>query len=148
MATTNIGAKVYISDSVTNSDLDQAGFEALTWIELPNVGNHGDSGISQNVVNYSTYGNQVVLKGKGEADAGSPVIECLDEASAGMTAFEAAAVFDNFDSYSTKFEWADGTIEYNRGLVMGPMNMKGANQDFRRVSFTVGNQQAPVKVRP
>ena len=81
---------------------------------------------------------------KGEADAGSPVVEFLDVASAGMTALLVASDVDNSDSYAFKIEWPDGTIEFNRGIVTGPMRLKGGNEDFKRVSFTLGFSQTPV----
>ena len=60
-----------------------------------------------------------MCKGKGEADAGSPVIEFLDVPSAGMTAMLAAAVVDHQNSYAFKTECSDGSKEYNRGIVTG-----------------------------
>lgn len=144
--TTNFGGKFYISPSVQNSDLDLAGFQAISgWIELPNVSTIGPTGIDQNVVTYPTWGNKTVQKGKGQADAGSPDVECLDVASAGKDAFVAAGAVDNGDNYAFAIEWEDGSIEYNRGLVMGPVKPKGGNEDFKRLTFTLGLQQPPVE---
>lgn len=141
---TNFGGKLYISTTVQNEDLELAGFQGLSWTELPNVGNIGETGVSQSPTTFSTWGRQVVLKGKGEADAGNPEVTVLDLPSAGMTAFLAAAASNNQDNYAFKIEWSDGSIEYNRGLVMGPRLPKGANSDFKRAVFTLANQQEPV----
>lgn len=144
--TTNFGGKLYISPSPQNSDLDLAGFQAISgWIQLPNVGNIDQTGIDQNVVTYPTWDKLVVAKGKGQADAGSPTVECLDVESAGKDAFVAAAAPDNTDNYAIAIEYADGSIEYNRGLVMGPVRLKGANEDFKRLQFVLGLQQAAVE---
>ena len=67
-------------------------------------------------------------------------------ASAGMTAMLAAADVSVTDSYAFKITWADGSIEYNRGVVTGPRRPKGANEDFKRVSFRLGLSQQPVTV--
>ena len=143
---TNFGAVFSISTTAQNSDLTESGFDALSYTEVPNLGNHGDSGVSQNIVSFSTWGNNVTNKGKGEADAGSPVVEFLDIASAGMTLMEAAADVDNANNYAFKVEWADGSIEYNRGLVTGPTRMKGGNEDFKRLQFNLGYNQVAVVV--
>ena len=141
---TNFGGIFSISDAAENSDLDLAAFALVTYIVVPNIGSHGDSGVSQNVVSYSTWDRNVASKGKGEADAGSPAVEFLDVSSLGMDQLLIAADVDMSDSYAFKVEWPDGTIEYNRGVVTGPMRMKGGNEDFKRLSFTLGFSQQPV----
>jgi hypothetical protein len=143
---TNLAGKFWISTSAENADLDQSGFDALGYVQVPNLGTHGDTGMDQNVVSYSTWDKTVLQKGKGEANAGDPDVEFLDVTSAGMTAMEAAAVVTVTDSYAFKVEWADGSLEYNRGVVTGPRRPKGANEDFKRVIFKLGLQQAPVLV--
>ena len=141
---TNFGGSFSISDSAENADLDLAAFALLTYVPVPNIGSHGDSGVSQNVVSYSTWDRNVTSKGKGEADAGSPTVEFLDVTSAGMTALLIAAAVDMTDSYAFKVEWPDGSIEYNRGIVTGPQRMKGGNEDFKRLTFTLGFSQTPI----
>lgn len=143
---TNFGGKFYISTTAQNEDLNQAQFANLTYEEVPNLGTSGDTGVSQNIISYSTWGRNVICKGKGEADAGSPDVEFLDVASAGMDLMLAAASVNNQNNYAFKYEWTDGSIEYNRGLVTGPTLMKGGNEDFKRVSFNLGLQQEPVLV--
>ena len=142
---TNFGGTFAITAIAANADVaDLAAYEALVYTEVPNVGTMGDSGVSQNVVSYSTWDRNVAAKGKGEADAGSPSVEFLDVSSAGMTIMETNAAVDNSDSYAFKFEWPDGTTEYNRGIVTGPMRLKGGNEDFKRVSFNLGFSQVPI----
>lgn len=143
---TNFGGKFYISTTAQNEDLNQSQFANLTYEEVPNLGTHGDTGVSQNIISYSTWSRNVICKGKGEADAGSPDVEFLDVASAGMDLMLAAASVNNQNNYAFKIEWTDGSIEYNRGLVTGPTLMKGGNEDFKRVSFNLGLQQEPVSV--
>jgi hypothetical protein len=141
---TNFGGSFSISTTAENSDLDLAAFALLTYTPVPNIGSHGDSGVSQNVVSYSTWDRNVTSKGKGEADAGSPAVEFLDVVSAGMTAMLAAADVNEPDSFAFKVLWPDGSIEYNRGIVTGPQRMKGGNEDFKRLTFTLGFSQQPI----
>ena len=143
---THSGLVIGISTTVANDDLDLSGFESLTYENLPSVGNAGDTGISQNIINYSTLDRTTICKGKGEANAGDPTIEALDVGSAALDLFEAAAVTSNGNNYAFKYEWPDGSIEYNRGLVTGPARMKGGNEDFKRIMFNLGFQQSPVVV--
>ena len=148
MSITNMGGTFSVSTTNENTTLDATGFEALTYTAVGNIGNMGDTGISQNAVSYSTWDQPVLQKGKGEANAGDPTIEFLDAPSAGMTLMLAAAAFDDTDNRAFKIEWADGTIEYNRGLVMGPTRPKGGNEDFKRLVFSLGMQQPPVLTTP
>lgn len=143
---TNLAGVLSISTTATPDDLDASGFDGLVYTQLPNVGNIGDTGISQNVVNFPTWDRAVLCKGKGQADAGDPTVETLDVPSAGMDLFLAAAAYDNANAYAFKIIWSDDSIEYNRGLVMGPSRPKGGNEDFKRVIFTLGLLQPPVLV--
>ena len=142
---TNFGGTFSVTAIAANVDVaDLAAYEALVYTEVPNVGSFGDTGVSQNVVSYSTWDRNVAAKGKGEADAGSPAVEFLDVTSAGMTILLTNAAVDMSDSFAFKIEWPDGTTEYNRGIVTGPMRLKGGNEDFKRVSFNLGFSQVPI----
>lgn len=144
---TNFGGSFAISNApVGCDDLDLSDFASLSYVEVPNMGTHGDTGISQNLVNYSTWDRSVIRKGKGEADAQNPDVEFLDVPSAGMDLMLAAAAVSNGENYAFRVTWTDGSVEYNRGLVTGPLRLKGANEDFKRVQFTLGLQQEPVTV--
>lgn len=142
--TTNLQGKFYISDAPRNEDAELSDYQAATWVQLPNIGNVGDTGVDQETSSYSTWDRPVLAKGKGEADAGNPEVECLDVPSPGMTAMLAASAVSNQDNYMFKLVWADGSVEFNRGLVLGPRLPKGANNEFKRAVFTLGLQQEPV----
>jgi hypothetical protein len=143
---THSGLVIGISTTVENDDVDLSTVEGLSYENLPSVGNAGDTGVTQNIINYSTLDRQVICKGKGEANAGDPTIEALDVPSAALDLFVAAAATDNSDNYVIRYQWPDGSYEYNRGLITGPQRMKGGNEDFKRIMFTCGNQQAPIVV--
>lgn len=143
---TNFGGTFSISNTAQNDDLTVSEFEGLSYTQVPNVSTIGDTGTDQNVVSYSTWDRSVICKGKGEANAGDPDLEFQDVESAGMDLMLAAAAHDNTNSYAFKIEWADGSKEYNRGLVLGPRLPKGGNEDFKRVVFTLGLNQIVERV--
>ena len=151
MARTNIGTKFYIaveSDGTTpdpqNSDLTASGFGGLTWAQVPNMGTHGDTGVQQNTASYPTWDQPLVEQQKGQATGISSDREFLDEQSDGMTAMKAAASVTDQNNYAFKLLAVDGSIEYNRGIVMGPSYPKGSSEDFARVVFTIALNQEPV----
>jgi hypothetical protein len=142
---TNFGGTFSVTAIAANVDVaDLAAYEALVYTEVPNVGSFGDSGVTQNVVSYSTWDRNVAAKGKGEADAGSPTVEFLDVSSAGMAIMLTNSAVNNSDSFAFRVVWPDGTSEYNRGIITGPMRMKGGNEDFKRLTFTLGFSQEPI----
>lgn len=141
---TNFGGTVSISTTAVSTQPDLAAAEALTYTELPNVGSHGDTGITQNMPTYSTWGRTVICKQKGEATAQDFDIEALYVDSAAIDTWTAAAAPTNKNSYVVKTEWPDGSTEYNWGPIAGPSYPKGGNEDFRRVVYTVGANMVPV----
>lgn len=143
-STTNIGAQFFISTLPVTSELDEVGYWLLEYVQVPNVGNMGDTGVTQNLVSYPTWDRQVLCKGKGQADAGDPAIEFGDTPSTGMSLMVTAGAADNADNYAFKIVWPDDSVEFNQGLVTGPQYLKGSNEDFKRVLFTLGLQYAPV----
>ena len=140
---TNFGGTFSISTTTEDADLTLSEFEGLVYTEVPNLVTCDPTGITQNVVSDSTWDRPVVCKGKGEANAGDPNIEFQDVASAGMDLMLAAAAYDNTNNFAFKFLWADGSEEYDRGLVTGPQRTKGGNEDFKHTIFTLGLQQPP-----
>ena len=156
MALTQAGAKFYIATDVSdqpvpqNADLDAAGFGALTWTEVSQVGNVGETGTSTNVVSYDTLDTDVTQKGKGISNAGDPDIECARVATdLGQIAMRTAAL--TTDSYAFKYELdnsggTNGTIYYNRGLITGPSRSNGGNEDFDLETYTLGLNQREVVV--
>ncbi len=140
---TNFGGVFAISTTTENDDLTISEFTALSYTDVPNLVTHDPTGVTQNIVSDSTWDRPVICKGKGEANAGDPNCEFQDAPSAGMDLIVAAAAYDNTSNYAFEITWADGSIEYNRGLVTGPQRTKGGNEDFKHVIFTLGLQQPP-----
>ena len=75
-ANSNAGSKLFVSADPQPADLTQAQYEALTWVEVKLVGNHGETGSNTNILTYDTWDTDVIQKAKGITDAGSPAVEC------------------------------------------------------------------------
>lgn len=150
MSRTNIGGKLYIhgtgsTPTALNSDQSKGDFDGLSdWIEIPNVGNIGDTGVDQNMVTYPVWGSALAVQLKGNATGAQAEIRVLHIESNGLDALKAAAAVTNLNNYGLKIEWPDGHIEYNRGVVGAPSFSKGANEDFSEAIFMVALNQEPV----
>lgn len=152
-ANTNSQSKLFVCPNPQNSALTKTDFEALDWVEIGSVGSIGETGTSTNILNYDTWNDTVIQKGKGLSDAGSPVIECARVPSdPGQLILQEAATVGLNNNYAFKTERADGTtldngsVMYNRGLVTGPTLPGGRNEDFDLIMFTLGLQQEQIIV--
>lgn len=153
---THAGAKLYVCATPQPDDLDAAGFAALTWVQVKGVGSHGETGTTTNILTYDTWDTDVVQKAKGMSNAGDPEVEVArDPDDAGQDILRTAAG-TNFN-YAFKIEGTDKpnnlsgskpTIRYNRGLVAGPREPNGRNEDFDLEVFTLALQQKQIKVDP
>lgn len=149
------GSKIYVCATEQNADLDQTGYEALTWVEVGSVGRLGDFGSTSNVSGYNTFADKVSQKQKGTADAGDPEIECASVYNdAGQVILRTFGDPLNADNMAIKIERNDApsgmtnTIHYSRGVVSGPRNPGGGDDDFELEVFTVHLNQLPVRVNP
>jgi len=155
MANTNAASKIYICATAQNSELDQTGYEALTWVEITGIGRRGEIGKNTNIVNYNTWDTNVIQKAKGMTDAGSPELEVARSATdAGQILLRTAAAVGHNSNYAFKEVRADGvsgatgTVIYNRGLVVGPKRPGGGNEDFDLEIFMLAFQQEEIVVAP
>lgn len=139
------GDKLFISTTVQNSDLDEAGFEGLSYTQVKNVGSIGEYGITTNMLSYDVYDRAVSLKAKGITNAGDPQVEVArDDADAGQQAMRTSGEPTYYDAHAFYVLKQDGSIDYLRGLVAGPVSPNGRNEDFDLHRFTLGLVQAPV----
>lgn len=156
MANSNAGGKLYIAVDVSgdaevhNTDLSEAQYDALTWLEVKQMGSHGETGSNTNILTYDTWDTTVSQKSKGITNAGDPEIEVARVGTdPGQLQMRAAAQTKH--SYAFKLEHDDslgtnGTIKYNRGVVTGPRHPNGRNEDFNLEIFALGlNQEEIVK---
>jgi hypothetical protein len=154
-ANANAASRLFVSSTAQNSELDQSGYEALTWVEIKAIGSLGEVGTSTNVLTYDTWDTTVTQKAKGISDAGSPELEVARLSSdAGQDILRTAGAVGNNNNYAFKELRADGTtadngtVIYNRGLVSGPKRPRGRNEDFDVEVFTLMFQQAEIVVDP
>lgn len=155
MANSNAASKLYICATAQNNDLDQSGYEALTWVEIKGIGSLGERGKMTNVLTYPTWDNTVTQKAKGLTDAGSPELELARlPTDAGQVLLRAASAVGNNNNYAFKEVRADGavgasgTIIYNRGLVVGLKRAGGRNEDFDLETYTLAFVQEEIVVNP
>lgn len=154
MANTQKDVTLSICTTPQPDDLTEAGFEALVYVAIGQVGSVGETGLSTNILTYDTLTTAVSQKAKGISDAGSPEIEVARNYNdAGQVALRNAAA-TNFN-YAFKLERNDApdasttnTVIYNRGLVIGPRRPNGRNEDFDLEIFQLALQQAEVVVNP
>lgn len=155
MAKTLAGSKLYVCATAQNSDLNAAAFAALTWVEVGNVGNIGQTGTETNLVSYNELSTLVTQKAKGVADGGSPPIECArNPTDAGQIIMRTISSNTDTNNYAFKHEKNDApsgftnTIHYYRGVCVGPTRPNGGVEDFDLEVFMLGLNQAEVTVDP
>lgn len=153
---THAGSKLYVCATAQPDELDVTEYGALTWVQVGGVGSVGETGSNTNILSYDTWDDEAVQKAKGMTDAGSPEVEVArDPDDAGQDILRTAA--DTNLIYAFKIEGTDvpdanpastPTIRYNRGLVVGPREPNGRNEDFDLEVFTLGLVQKQIKVDP
>lgn len=153
-ANTNAGGKLYVCATPQQNDLSQAAYEALAWVEVKGIGNHGETGASTNILNYDTWDTIVIQKAKGTTNAGDPEVEVARIPSDPGQIIMRNAAKTNFN-YAFKMvkndkATIDGTptVLFNRGLVTGPKRPHGRNEDFDLEVFTLALNQLEIVVDP
>jgi hypothetical protein len=148
----NSGSVVSICTTPQPTDLDAAGYAALTWVTIAGVGSFGEAGLTTNILTYDTWESTVTQKTKGMSNAGDPTIEVARQPSnSGQDALRAAALTRFV--YAIRIERSDkpdatgtNTKIYNRGIISGPVRPFGRNEDFDLEVFTLGFVQREVIV--
>lgn len=149
MAKSNKGTTLWVCATAQPSDLDQAGFEALPWVQVKQVGSIGETGPNTNILTYDTLDTEVSQKAKGITNAGDPPIEVARVPDdPGQVIMRTAGAPSNDDSFAFKIVKLDTTTIYNRGIVTGPMRPNGRNEDFDLETYTLGLVQVEVVVNP
>lgn len=154
MSNTNSGAILSFCITPKPTELSQAEYSALVWLQIKKVGSMDAIGTDTNVLSYDTWDQDVTDKGKGMSNAGDPTVELSRQADdAGQVALRAAAKTKY--KYAFKVERQDApdatysnTIIYNRGIVMGPTRPQGRNEDFDLEVFKLGFVQLEIIVDP
>jgi len=150
MSETNLNGSIAIaaeSDGTTpdpqNTDLSGSAFAALNFVDIPNLGNLGDTGVSQTANSYDTWDQPLVVQQKGTATGNSSEIRVLDVTSNGLTALKAAAAITNQNNYAFRVTYGSGDVEYLRGIVHSKTLPKGGPNAFREFVCTLTLNQEP-----
>lgn len=115
---------------------------SLAYVLIGKTGQLGQYGFKTNIISYKVFDRLLDLKAKGSTDGGTLMIECAtDKADAGQSAATAAGSPTVSDNYAFKITFANGDIDYVRGVVGGPESKGGNNEAFRISQFTVGVNQ-------
>lgn len=156
MAETGIkkNSKLYICATPQSADLLQAGYEALTWVEISNVVTLPDFGVSDNIVTQDYINTTVSQKRKGFSNASdTEVMVGQLDGDAGQEALAAASL--TAFNYALKLEQDDApdaattnTIRYSRGVIGGRNFTGGGGEDFDNETYAIGLNQAPIVVAP
>lgn len=152
-ANTMAGGKLYMCLTPQNEELTQSEYEALSWVQVKGVGNHGETGTTQNIVGYDTWDQVFTDKSKGIANAGDPEVEVARiPTDPGQEGMRAAAAARNKNKYAFKIERNDApeggspTTLFNRGVVTGPRNPNGQNENFDLEVYALGLVQEQITV--
>jgi hypothetical protein len=146
---THKGTTVWVCSAAQNDDLNQAGYEALTWVQVGKVGNPGDFGSTSNLPTYDTLDEAVTQKQKGVANAGDPQLEVASVYNdPGQTILRTFGVPTNINNMAIKYVRANTQTIYSRGVVSGPMYPGGGSDDFVLERYTIGLNQLPITVNP
>lgn len=156
MADTGIkqGSKLYVCATPQPENLDQAGFEALTWVLVGNVVELPGIGVTDNIVSQDYIGTDTSQKRKGfRSVEDGTIIVGRDYEDDGQIALRNAA--GTRYNYAFKLESSDSpsalytnTIRYSRGVVSGPNFVGGGGEEFDNEEFTIGFNQIPITVDP
>lgn len=132
--------------SPQDADLDQSGFEALTWTQVKFVGEIGEYGNVTDMATYDTLDQAVVDKIKTVTNPGDPVVECRQvtddngqialKVAGGASFTNAVAVKRVFDDMASG--GSSPTTHYYRAVVGGPLYSNGRVADFTLLRFTLG----------
>jgi hypothetical protein len=115
---------------------DQAGYSALTYINIGEITNMGDVGKTFTVVNHSPLGTRQQVKKKGSFNNGSMALKIgRDSSDAGQAALKTGLQSDLY--YSFKLTYQDGTINYFQALITDFKTSVGTVDQITEVSCTL-----------
>ena len=147
------GGKFFISTTPVTADLNQAAYDALTWVEVKNVVSTPAMGVADNIISQDLLDTDVSQKQKGftQVNDGELVV-AFEPTDPGQIAMLAASNVRN--SYGFKSQLADGTTpstgtkRYTWGYVGGGGDAGGGGEDFVNLTFQLALNQRPIVVNP
>jgi hypothetical protein len=146
------GAKIYICATAQSADLNQAGYEALPWVQIVGTTTLPTPGTSDNIINLDFIDQQQTEYQKGLISGQqSTLVVSPDPDDAGQNALRVAS--ESNLNYAFYIDYADetpdettGTIRYFRALVGRGMVEGAGPEDFVLESYPVNVNGTPVVV--
>lgn len=155
MANTPIlkGATFSICATAQADELNQAAFDALTFLDCGKIVEHGNLEVTENDVSQGYWGGGWLQHQKGQKDGGTTSITIgYDPDSTGADALDTAAATEL--NYAFKIDIGDNpggttnTILYYRGLIALPSYQLGNNEAFLNKTFAMMLNQGVIQVDP
>ena len=152
MAQTHQGGKFYLCTTAQTPTINQAAFEALTYVEVGGVVTAPSFQISDNMLTQNTLADDIAQKQKGFRQAEDTELVCaLDMGDSGQNAMITAARTKLI--YAVKYELDDAppagtpTTVYALALIGGGGTVGGGGEDFVNRVFQIGvTHQFPIEV--
>lgn len=150
----NLDGTLYICATVQDNDLNQAGFTALTWVEIGKIVTLPQVGFEANVVTQNYVNTDFSTDAKGFINGmATEVVVGRDPADAGQDILRTAS--NSRSKYAFKREYADAvsgftaTLKYFRALVTSEMDAGGGGEEFDNQTFGIKiTGQKPITVDP
>ncbi len=155
MANTPIlkGATFSICATAQADELNQAAFEALTFIGVGKIIEHAPLAVSENDVSQGYWGDTWLQHQKGQKDGGGTSVTIgYDPDSTGADAMDTAAATDL--NYAFKIDIGDNpggttnTVLYYRGPIALPEYQLGNNETFLNKTYSIMLNQGVIQVDP
>lgn len=156
MADTGIkkDSKLYICATAQGSDLDQAAFEGLVWVEIGNIVTLPDFGVTENMPAQDYINTSLSQAQKGFVQpVDTSVVVGDDYEDTGQDTLRTAS--QTRLTYALKLEGSDApsasltnTIRYTRALIGREAFPGGGGEDFDNVEFPIKLKQIPIRVEP
>jgi len=150
----NLNGTLYICATEQNSDLNEAAFEALTWVEIGKIVTLPQIGFEANIVTQNYVNTDFSTDAKGFINGmATEVVVGRDPSDAGQDILRTAS--NSRFKYAFKREYADAvsgftaTFKYFRALVTSEMDSGGGGEEFDNQTFGIKiTGQKPITVDP
>lgn len=147
--------KLYISQEDVTSEINEAAYGALTWVEIGKVISEPAFGFETNMVDLPYVTTVVQKKAKGISTAATSTLTVgVDHDDLGQIELLEAGAPGYLFGRGFKLESNDklnatgtNTVRYSYGKVAGPNLNEGAAEDRDIDSYTIGLEQAPIIVK-
>lgn len=143
------GVTVGVCTDPQDEDLTSADFQSLAYVNIGGVGSLGEYGVVTEWLHYVLEDSRLASKMKGMTDAGNPELEVArDDSDAGQAVMRLVGDYTFESSVALCVTKQDGSRDFLRGLVFGPISVGGGPEDFDLDKYVIALQQIPIHVTP